>query len=196
MQSDTSTAFTSNADIEPDQVMVIEAYADTIIPGEQRFEGDRACAGAAPGGGAVAAGALELLTWSAGGLADQLATMAFLLNMHAGEYATEHDLTLDDDVPPFVALDFAQRTALVRRLTDPEHPEKQLWIGLALFSNMAYDSAAHLNTTDALAAGHPGLLAIGYATADADGLWRFPRFSYGRQLAPVHPNTTSTGSPA
>lgn len=176
--------------------MVIEAYADTIIPGEPRFEGDRACAGAAPGGGAVAAGALELLTWSAGGLADQLGTMAFLLNMHAGEYAAEHDLTLDDDVPPFVALDFAQRTALVRRLTDPEHPEKQLWIGLALFSNMAYDSAAHLNTTDALAAGHPGLLAIGYATPDPDGLWRFPRFSYGRRLAPLHPNTTPTGSPA
>ena len=98
--------------------------------------------------------------------------------------------------PPFVALDFAQRTALVRRLTDPEHPEKQLWIGLALFSNMAYDSAAHLNTTDALAAGHPGLLAIGYATPDPDGLWRFPRFSYGRRLAPLHPNTTPTGSPA
>lgn len=196
MQSDTSPAFTSNADVEPDQAMVIEAYADTIIPGERRFDGDRACLGAAPGAGAVAAGALELLAWSAGGLAHQLETMAFLLNMHAGEYAAEHNLVLADDVPPFVALDFTHRTALVRRLTDPEHPEKQLWIGLALFSNMAYDSAAHLNTIDALAAGHPGLLAIGYAAPDADGLWRFPRFSYGRQLAPIHPNTTPTGSPA
>ncbi|MGI5186207.1 DUF5987 family protein [Dactylosporangium sp. CA-152071] len=176
--------------------MAIEAYADTIIPGERRFAGDRVCAGAAAGGGAVAAGALELLTWSAGGLAEQLGDIAVLLNVHAGEYAAEHDLTLDDDVPPFVALDFAHRTALVRRLTDPGHPEKQIWIGLALFSNMAYDSAAHMHTVDALAAGHPGLHAIGYATADVDGLWRFPRFSYGRQLAPLHPNTTSTGSPA
>lgn len=196
MQSDTTAASVSDVDIEPVQAMTIEAYADTIIPGERRFPGDRVCAGAAPGGGAVAAGALELLTWSAGGLAEQLGTFAFLLDMHATEYAAEHDLTLDDEVPPFVALDFEHRTALVRRLTDPEHPEKQIWVGLALFSNMAYDSAAHLSTPDALAAGHPGLLAIGYAAPDAEGLWRFPRFSYGRQLAPIHPNTTPTGSPA
>ena len=45
---------------------------------------------------------------------------------------------------------------------------------LALFSNMAFDSAAHRHTTEALAAGHPGLLTLGFAEPDADGLWRLP----------------------
>jgi len=49
---------------------------------------------------------------------------------------------------------------------------------------------------DALKAGHPGLLALGYQLPDADGLWRFPKFSYRRKLAELHPDTTPSGSPA
>jgi hypothetical protein len=94
-----------------------------------------------------------------------------------------------------VALPFEARTALVRVLTDPGHPEKQMWVGLALFCNMAFDSAPHLHTVDALAAGHPGLLTMNYAHPQADGLWRFPEYSYGRALADLHPDTTPKGSP-
>ncbi|MFD6565103.1 DUF5987 family protein [Micromonospora profundi] len=185
-----------NSERDPERTQVLEAFADTIIPGEKRFPGDRTVAGVSVGGGAVAAGAIELLEGPAGGLAEGLDSLAFALNDHAREYASEHDLTLDPTVPPFVALPFDHRTALVSALTRPDHPEKQMWVGLALFSNMAFDSAAHLSTPDALAAGHPGLLTIGYEQPQADGIWRFESFSYGRQLADLHPDTTATGSPA
>nr|WP_199714419.1 DUF5987 family protein [Micromonospora radicis] len=185
-----------NPERDPERTLVLEAFADTIIPGEKRFPEDRAVAGATTGGGAVAAGAVELLETPAGGLAEALDSLVFSLNEHTREYAAEHGLTLDPAVPPFVALPFPDRTALVAALTRPDHPEKQMWVGLALFSNMAFDSAAHLSTPQALAAGHPGLLTIGYEQPQADGLWRFDSFSYGRQLADLHPDTTATGSPA
>jgi len=41
--------------------MTLEAFADTIVPGEKRSPDDHAIAGAASGPGAVGAGALELL---------------------------------------------------------------------------------------------------------------------------------------
>jgi hypothetical protein len=176
--------------------MTIEAFADTIIPGEKRFPGDRAIAGASAGPGAVAAGAIELITHSASGFADSIASLAEALNAHARTYAVERRIELDPSVPPFVALAHAHREALVHALTSPGHPEKVLWVGVAMFSIMAFDSAAHLSTPAALAAGHPGLLTIGYAAPDADARWRFPEFSYGRKLADIHPTTTPTGSPA
>lgn len=174
----------------------LEAFADTIIPGEKRWPGDRAVAGASTGGGAVSAGALALLEQPGTGMSPALDSLAVLLNEHAREYAEARGDTLDDEAPPFVALSFANRTELVQQLTAPDHPEKSMWVGLALFSNMAYDSAAHLNLADAFAQGHPGLLAIGYARPDATGVYQFPQFSYGRALAPIHPLTTATGSPA
>lgn len=178
------------------RTMTLEAFADTIVPGEKRSPEDRAVAGAAPGGGAVAAGAIELLEWDATGLAGGLDDFARLLDGHAREYAAGKGIDLDESVPPFVALSFEDRTALVAHLVAPGHPEKEFWVSLALFSNMAFDSAAHLHTRDAIAAGHPGLTAMGITTPDADGLWRFPRFSYGRPLARLHPDTTPSGSPA
>lgn len=179
-----------------ERTMVLEAFADTIIPGQKRRRGDRAIAGVASGGGAVAAGAIELLEHPAGGLAPALDSLAFELNAHAKQYAADNGLDLEGSVPAFVALPFEARTALITQLTQPDHPEKQMWVGLALFSNMAYDSAPHLSTTEALAAGHPGLTDMGFEAPDSDGLWRFPSFSYGRQLADPHPDTVPTGSPA
>jgi enediyne biosynthesis protein E8 len=178
------------------RTITLEAFADTIVPGEKRFPGDRACLDAAPGGGAVAAGVIELLEWDATGVAGGLDDFAQLLNDYALAMAEQDDLVLDDEVPPFVALDYAQRADLVRRLTAPGHPEKPIWVSLALFCNMAFDSAAHMHTADAIAQGHPGLLAMGITTPDPDGLWRFPKFSYGRELARLHPDTTASGSPA
>ncbi|MCP2336076.1 DUF5987 family protein [Actinomadura rupiterrae] len=178
------------------RTMTLEAFADTIVPGEKRFPGDRTVAGAAPGPGAVEAGALELLETPATGVTDGLDGYCEALDEHATAYAEQHGLKPDDSVPPFVALDFEDRTAIVRWLTSPGHPEKDLWVLLALFCNMAFDTGAHLHTTEAIAAGHPGLATMGFSSPDDDGLWRFPDFSYRRELAPRHPNTTSTGSPA
>ncbi len=176
------------------RTMTLEAFADTIIPGEKRSPGDRAIAGVAEGGGAVAAGAVELLEHPAGGLADSLEGLMHLLNAHALGHAGEHGLALDDSVPPFVALSYSDRVALIQSLTAPDHPEKAMWVGVALFSNMAFDSAAHLSTGEALAAGHPGLTAMGFARPEADGLWRFPDYSYGRPLSTPHPQTSENGS--
>ncbi|KDN18868.1 DUF5987 family protein [Amycolatopsis rifamycinica] len=176
--------------------MTLEAYADTIVPGEKRSPEDRAIAGAAPGPGSVAAGALDLLNFDATGVTAGLPYLAQSLNDHAKSYAGEVDLELDFDVPPFVALPYEHRRELVRRLTAPGHPEKDGWVSLALFCNMAFDSAAHLHTAEAIRDGHPGLLALGYTPPDADGFWRFPKYGYGRKLAELHPDTTASGSPA
>ncbi|MFL6140064.1 MAG: DUF5987 family protein [Frankiaceae bacterium] len=176
--------------------MTLEAFADTIIPGEKRSPDDHAIAGASSGAGAVAAGALELLRTPATGITQALDYLATTLDQHARDYAAREGVELDQALPPFVALPFGHRTALVQSLLAPGHPEKDGWVLLALFSNMAYDSAAHLHTADALAAGHPGLTAMGFASPDEDGLWRFPDYSYGRPLARTHPATTPSGSPA
>jgi hypothetical protein len=177
-------------------IMTLEAFADTILPGEKRSPDDRAIAGAAPGPGAVAAGALDLLHTPATGVTAGLEYLVLSLDNHAKALATEVGAELEPGVPPFVALPFELRTELVTRLTLPGHPEKDGWVALALFCNMAFDSAAHLHTADAIAAGHPGLLAMGWSAPDEDGLWRFPRYSYGRELAKLHPDTTPSGSPA
>ncbi|HJP77494.1 MAG TPA: DUF5987 family protein [Pseudonocardiaceae bacterium] len=182
--------------LDQDQIATLEAFADTIVPGEKRHPGDRAIAGAAEGPGAVEAGALALLNTPATGVTIGLPYLAAALNGHAINYADQHGITLDETVPAFVALGFADRTTLVRSLVAPGHPEKEGWVGLALFCNMSYDSAAHMHTVDAIAAGHPGLIAMGWKLPDPDGLWRFPNYGYGRKLADVHPNTTPSGSPA
>ncbi|ALU98456.1 regulator [Streptomyces sp. MBT56] len=178
------------------RTMTLEAYADTIVPGQKRFADDRAIAGVSTGGGAVQAGALELLQWDATGIHEGLDDLVRLVNEHALAYAAERRLAPDPTVPPFVALDYPDRAALIQRLTTPGHPEKEFWVLLSLFCNMAFDSAAHLNTAQAMEDGHPGLEAMGLSMPDADGLWRFKDYSYGREFARLHPDTTSTGSPA
>jgi hypothetical protein len=186
----------ATSDEEQIKVMTLEAFADTIVPGNTRWPGDRAVAGVCDDGGAVAAGAIALLESPAGGLSQWLVGLAAMLNGHAQNYAAEQGIELDDTVPAFVSLDYDQRVALVLRLTAWDHPERQGWVNLVMFSNMAFDTGAHLHTVDALAAGHPGLLTLGFAPPDADGLWRFPDYSYRRQLADIHPATTASGSPA
>ncbi|MFE9207061.1 DUF5987 family protein [Micromonospora sp. NPDC007230] len=176
--------------------MTLEAFADTILPGEKRSPDDRSVAGVSAGGGAVASGAVDVLRTPEGGMAPALDGLAEALNGHARRYAEEHRLTPDADVPPFVALAYPDRVALLQELTGADHPEREAWVSLAMFSTIAFDAAAHLHTTDALAAGHPGLATLGYYPPDRDGIWRFPEYSYGRVLARPHPDTTPSGSPA
>jgi enediyne biosynthesis protein E8 len=181
---------------DQDRTLTLEAYADTFVPGEKRSPDDQAIAGAADGPGAVEAGAVELLETPATGVSFGLDDLVKTLNGHAREWATAHGVAIDEPTPAFVALSYADRAALVRTLIAPDHPEKDIWILVALFCFMAFDTAAHMHTVDAIAAGHPGLKAMGYAKPDPDGLWRFPDYSYGRPLAPLHPDTTPAGDPA
>ena len=84
----------------------LEAFADTIVPGAKRSPDDRAVAGVSADGGAVAAGAIELLESFAPGVSAGLDPLSQALNGHARAYAEEQDLSLDDSVPEFVALSF------------------------------------------------------------------------------------------
>jgi enediyne biosynthesis protein E8 len=182
--------------LNPDTTSTLEAFADTIVPGNKRYPEDRAIAGVSEDAGAVEAGALDLLQSPAGGLAQWLPGLAQLLNGHAQALLQQNGSVAEESVPPFVRLSYEDRAALILRLTTQDNPERQAWVNLAMFSNMAFDSAAHLHTTEALEAGHPGLLTLGFAPPDVDGLWRFPEYSYGRTPAAAHPATTPAGNPS
>ena len=173
----------------------LEAFADTLIPGEKRSPTDRAIAGAVKGAGAVQAGAIEMLNFPAVGFGPALPGLALTLNVIALLYALEQRIALTLAVPPFVELDFASRTALLVRILESDGPEKAAFNGVASVVFAAYHTAAHLPTVEAIRIGHPGLKAIGFPAPNADGLWRFPHFSYRRVLAQPHPRAKN-GNPA
>jgi hypothetical protein len=175
--------------------ITLEAWSDTIVPGEKRSATDRAIAGACAGPGAVQAGVWDLMNDPDVGLAPALAALVALLNTQATGYALTHHLRLDVTVPPFVALPFAARTALALQLLNPKRVDQLLWYALAAIPMLAFHTAAQLDTAAAVRAGHPGLAWIQFPMPDADGLWRFPDFSYRLALADLHPATTSTGNP-
>jgi enediyne biosynthesis protein E8 len=179
---------------DPLTVATLEAFADTLIPGEKRSALDRAIAGAAAGPGAVQAGALAMMEFPAAGTAPTLPALAAGLDAHATAFAAANGILLDPTVTPFVALDFTQRTALLVEIIDGGDPDELVYFALAGIVFIAYHTAGFLHTTEALAAGHPGLAAIRFPSPDADGKWRFPAFSYRRALAPTHP-LTRRGSP-
>ncbi len=175
--------------------VTLEAWGDTIVPGEKRYPTDRAIAGACAGPGAVQAGVWELMNDPDVGLAPVLPAFVALLNTEAAAYAIGHGVKLDLTVPPFVALPFAHRTALALTMLNPNHADQLLWYALAAMALLAFHTAAQIDTAEAVRAGHPGLVWIGFPQPDADGLWRFPEFSYRQPLAALHPATTSTGNP-
>jgi len=173
----------------------LEAFSDTIVPGERRFRGDRVVAGATEGPGAVQAGAWRLLNDPAVGIGPTLPALAAGLNAEAVTQAARAGLVPDPTVPAFVALPFAQRTALAVRLLDGTGPDQVVWYALAAIAMLAFHTAAHLDTAEAVRRGHPGLAWLRFPAPDADGLWRYEHFSYRRELARRHPRTTRTGSP-
>jgi enediyne biosynthesis protein E8 len=180
---------------DPIVVPTLEAFADTLIPGEKRSPLDRAIAGAASGPGAVQAGALELMNSPAAGVGPLLPVIAVAANARATAFAVQHGILLDPTVPPLVALDFPQRTALLVQLLDGTDPDQLLWFAVAALVFLAFHTAGHLDTAEAVAAGHPGLAAIGFPAPNADGRWRFPNASYRRPLAAKHPRS-KRGSPS
>jgi len=175
--------------------MTLEAFSDTLIPGQKRYDGDHAIAGAARGPGAVQAGAVDLMWFPQAAIGPALPTLTSMLDTRASAYAAAHRRVIDPTLPPLVALDFADRTRLLLELLDPDAPDYLIWWALAAMPFLAYHTAAHLHTVDAVRNGHPGLHAIGFPRPDTDGLWRFPHFSYRRKLARSHPHTTRTGNP-
>jgi enediyne biosynthesis protein E8 len=177
-------------------VPTLEAFADTLIPGEKRTVDDRTVAGAADGPGAVHAGAVDLLFFPGAGTDAVAPGFAAGLNLRATEYAARHQVPPDPTVPPFVALDFDQRTELCVELLDGDDPDQALWEAVAALVFLSFHTAGHLPTAEAVRAGHPGLAWLDFPAPDADGLWRFSSFSYRRALAREHPQTTAGGHPA
>jgi hypothetical protein len=177
-------------------VETLQAFSDTLIPGAKRGPDDRAVAGAASGPGAVQAGAIDMMRFAPAGIAPLLPGLAAVLNAEAATYAAQRLMVPDPTVAPMVALDFDQRTELVLELLTPTRPDYAVWFALAAMPFLAFHTAGFLHTVDAVRDGHPGLEAIGFPAPDADGLWRFPDFSYRRRLADAHPGTSPTGSPA
>jgi hypothetical protein len=184
----------AKADGNVDRI-TLEAWSDTIVPGEKRNARDRAIAGACAGPGAVQAGVWDLMNDPDVGLAPAIPAIVALLNTQATGYAATHRVQLDLTVPPFVALPFQHRTALAEQLLEPSRVDQLLWYALAAMAMLAFHTAAQLDTAAAVRAGHPGLAWIGFPAPDPDGLWRFPHFSYRRALAHKHPQTTRTGNP-
>jgi enediyne biosynthesis protein E8 len=187
-------AFAQSSDV-PTVAPTLEAFADTLIPGEKRAPDDRAIAGAVSGPGAVQAGALDTMNFPAAGAAPALPALAAGLNSRATAFAGQNGIVLDPSVPPFVSLDFAQRTALLVEILDGTDPDQVAYFALAGLTFLAYHTAAHLHLFDAVRNGHPGLAAIQFPQPDADHFWRFPEFSYRRVLAVPHPHTARRGNP-
>jgi hypothetical protein len=184
---------------EPDPASdkaTLEAWSDTIVPGERRWPDDRVVAGAAKGPGAVQAGAWRLLNDPDVGLGPALPALSAGLNAEAVTEAARAGLVLDPTVPPFVALSFRRRTALTERMLNRSSSDQLVWYALAAMAMLAFHTAAHLNTADAVRRGHPGMAWLRFPAPDPDGLWRYEHFSYRRALARRHPRTTSTGNPA
>jgi len=135
------------------------------------------------------------MNFPAAGTGPVLPALAAALNARATGFAAAHAIVLDPTVPPLVSLDFEERTTLLVEILDGTDPDQLAYFALAGIVFVAYHTAGHLHTTDALAAGHPGLVAIGFPLPQSDGKWRFPDFSYRRALAATHPATTRRGSP-
>ena len=178
------------------ETLTLEAWSDTMVPCAKRSAGDRAIAGATDGPGAVQAGAVDMMRFGPVGLAPALPALAAAMNAEATRYAAAHQVVPAPGVPPFVGLPFEHRTGLALELLDDARPDQLAWYGLAGIAMLAFHTAGHLHTADAVRSGHPGLAWIDFPLPDADGLWRYPVFSYRRTLADVHPATTSTGQPA
>lgn len=176
------------------QQIALEAYADTVVPGRKRHPDDVAVAGVDDTPGAVECGALDVLTDPATGIEDGIGDMADLLDRRAVDWAAEHG---EKPATRFADLAYADRRRLVTLLTDPEEPERDLWFLVALFATMAYDSAPHLETADALdpaVTPASGLRAMGFFPPTG-GRWAFDRGGYGRPLARLHPGTDEHGDP-
>jgi enediyne biosynthesis protein E8 len=180
---------------EAGMTQTLEAFADTLIPGQKRSPTDRAIAGVVKGPGAVQGGALRMMNFPPLGVQAALPGLAFTLNLYAFAYAVSHKITLHLTVPPFVELDFESRTALLLKIFEGTGQDRAAFTALAALTFAAFNTAGYLPTAEAIENGHPGLATIGFPAPNKNGVWRFPKFSYRRILAKPHPNARR-GNPA
>ncbi len=154
---------------DPDAVL--QAFADTIIPGRKvdRTESGApvapgAIAGVHPLPGAVEADALLLYHHPKTGF-DALEP-AFLADLHARAQGD------------FVGLDFERRTAVCRQGLSFDNPARTLWEAAAAVPFTAFCAAA-------LSEGQTAETAVGYRVMGLPGrnLKGYKDFSYGRRLS-------------
>lgn len=180
--------------LEDHQVLALEAYADTVIPGRKRHPTDAAIVGISGTPGAVECGAVDVLTDPATGIEDGIGEMAELLDTHATAWADANDVS---GIHRFADLNYTNRRTLVAQLTNSAEPQKDLWFLVALFSTMAYDSAPHLQTSDALdpeITPASGLRQMRFRPP-TNGRWTFEPSSYRRPLARLRDGTDPNGDP-
>ena len=180
---------------ESGMTLTLEAFADTLIPGQKRFPADRAIAGVVKGAGAVQGGALRMMNFPPLGVQAALPGLAFTLNLYAFAYAVSHKIKLDLTAPPFVELDFASRTALLLNIFAGSGQDRAAFSALAALTFAAFNTAGYLPTAVAIQEGHPGLALIGFPAPNKNGVWRFPKFSYQRVLARPYPNSRRGNPP-
>lgn len=186
----------ASAGVDPVTAATLEAFADTIVPGEKRYAGDSVIAGAAPGPSAVVCGFLDALAMPVVGAVQDLPAIASVVNQEAQKYAQNAGYPLDRQLPAFVGLPFAMRTGLAgQMLTAGGNPQLYSLL-LASIASWAFDTAASMSTATAVSSGHPGLAWLGFPQPHPDGLWRFPHNSYKRVLAELSPRTSPDGSPS
>lgn len=184
---------TSRVVLTEAETLALEAFADTILPGRKRTPDDAAIAGVSHDAGAVEAGALDVVTDPVTGIDDGVPDMARKLNEEAAAYARSHDLHVAPG-QEFADLPYEHRRALVGSLIAVGAPMRDFWVVLALFAYMAYDSAPHRQTAEAVARRDSGLAAMGFAAPGPDGIWAFGDFSYLKPLARLHPGTDEKGN--
>lgn len=177
--------------LEPEQILVLEAFADTVIPGVKRGAGDLAIVGVSKTAGAVECGALSVLVDPATGIDDGVAEMADLLEAAAQDYRQRHRLGRCRRA--FLELDYEHRRRLVTELTT-ERWDKDLWFLLAMFCYMAYDSSPHRPTAEVVRDPSSGLAQMGFEQPPLPGRLDLRPGSYGAgPLARLHPLTTERG---
>ena len=114
------------------ETLTLEAFADTLIPGAKRFDGDVAIAGVAHGPGAVQAGALDFMRYPGTGVGAALPAFAAAVDAAAVAYIAEHGRMPDPTVPPFVGLRYPDRKAMLDGLLNHGGGEETLiWFALA-----------------------------------------------------------------
>ena len=182
--------------LDAETTSTLEAFADTVVPGNKRFPGDVAVAGVAAGPSAAAAGALDVLQMTAVGLAPVLPGIAMLLNGRAAGYAGAAAIALDPALPPYVALSYPDRYAVLASLVPPSPTYDRTFILMTTMVSWAFDDAAAQHTVDAIKSQHKGLLWTRFPLPSLNGVWRFSQFSYQLRLGRPHSATTSSGSPA